>query len=72
MKQQLIVWIPIALLFAWFFYLYLRGKRCELCHREFGVYRRRYKGNGLWRFVRLCRKHRDEWDAKYAFKGSFT
>lgn len=66
--MRLSVWIAIALMFGGLLYVYLRGKRC---HREFGIFRRRYKGNGLWRWVRLCRKHRDEWDSKYAFKGSF-
>lgn len=66
--MRLTVWILLALLFAWLLFLYLRGQRCQLCHREFGIFRRRYKGNGLWRSLRLCKQHRDEWDAKYSFK----
>ncbi len=69
--MRLTVWVAIALLFAWLAYVYARGCRCQLCYREFAVWRRRYKGNGLWRSVWLCRKHRDEWDSKYAFKGAF-
>lgn len=63
--------VAFAILFALgITYEWARGKRCSLCYREFGVWRRRYKGNGLWRWVWLCRKHRDEWDAKYSFKGA--
>jgi hypothetical protein len=66
--MRYLVWIPLVAFIVAFAYMYAREQRCQLCHREFGIWRRRYKGNGLWRWIRLCRKHRDEWDAKYSFK----
>ena len=64
--MRLMVWTGLFLLFAWLAFVYLRSRRCQVCHREFAVYRRRYRKTKHWLPMRLCRKHADEWDAKYS------
>jgi hypothetical protein len=64
--MRLAVWCAIALMFAGIAFLCARGMRCQQCHREFGVYRRRVKGSRRWSWLYLCRKHAREWDKTIA------
>lgn len=66
---RLAVWLVLLAIAAGCAFVRARGQRCQLCFREFGIYHRRHRGNGPRRRVTLCKKHRDEWDAKYSFQG---